>query len=147
MADSATTLNAEQREQLKQVFDLFTPYAASKAQNLYPTKDSRAKFVHYTSAEAALGIITTKRLWMRNTTCMADFREVNHGFDILQRLYDSKLKGLFAELDLARILDRVIIGPTQYPLAVLSALIAALTAAGVADANSKIVVSDIPIRT
>jgi hypothetical protein len=31
---------------------------------------------HYTSAEAALRIINSKCLWMRNTTCMSDYREV-----------------------------------------------------------------------
>src|SRR5207302_6421437 len=31
--------------------------------------------------------------------CMADYREVNHGFDILSRLYDPTLKDLFAVLD------------------------------------------------
>jgi len=38
--------------------------------------------VHYTSAEAALSIIGDKRVWIRNTTCMSDFREVEHRFDI-----------------------------------------------------------------
>jgi hypothetical protein len=41
------------------------------------------RFVHYTSAKAALSIINSKRLWMRNVTAMDDFREVQHGFDIL----------------------------------------------------------------
>ena len=40
------------------------------------------RFVHYTSADNALKIIRTKRLWMRNTTCMADYREVEHGYQI-----------------------------------------------------------------
>jgi hypothetical protein len=42
-----------------------------------------ARFAHYTSADAALKIIASKRLWMRNTTCMTDYREVDHGRDIL----------------------------------------------------------------
>src|ERR1035438_330030 len=32
------------------------------------------RFVHYTSAEAALKIIKSKRLWMRNAACMAGYR-------------------------------------------------------------------------
>ena|ERR1700689_4939027 len=49
--------------------------------------DEQLRFVHYTSAEAALQIIRQKRLWMRNTTCMADYREVRHGYDILNKVF------------------------------------------------------------
>ena len=42
------------------------------------------------SAEGAIGILQSKRLWMRNTTCMADYREVQHGFEILQRWFNEK---------------------------------------------------------
>jgi len=48
-----------------------------------PLKDCRTRYVHYTTADAALKIIESKRLWMRSTTCMADFREVEHGYDML----------------------------------------------------------------
>jgi Protein of unknown function (DUF2971) len=41
------------------------------------------RFVHYTSADAALKIIKNKRLWMRNSTCMADYKEVEHGYGML----------------------------------------------------------------
>ena len=56
-------------------------------QVILPAPAQFAKFVHYTSAESALKIINTKRLWMRNAVCMADFREVQHGFSILQRFF------------------------------------------------------------
>ena len=52
--------------------------------------DDRLQFVHYTSADAALSIIKTKRMWMRNTSCMSDYREVQHGFDILQKYFLDK---------------------------------------------------------
>jgi hypothetical protein len=45
------------------------------------------------------------------------------------------------------ILERVIIGPTQYPLAVYDALVIELTAIGVKDADKKVVYSNIPLRT
>ena len=54
--------------------------------------DEQLRFVHYTSAEAALKIIRSKRLWMRNTTCMADYREVRHGYDILYKFFSDKSK-------------------------------------------------------
>ncbi|MBX4971088.1 DUF2971 domain-containing protein [Rhizobium binae] len=45
------------------------------------------------------------------------------------------------------ILERVIIGPTQYPLAVYDALVIELEAIGVKDAATKVVYSNIPLRT
>lgn len=89
----------EELDRLKPIFDLFTPYAASKARERFPTRESRAQFVHYTSAEAALSIIKDKRFWMRRTSCMTDYREVNHGFNMLKRLFDPVLKPLLDELD------------------------------------------------
>jgi hypothetical protein len=59
------------------------------------------RFVHYTSAEAALSIIKSKRLWMRNTTCMADYHEVQHGLAFIKSFFsDSANTGAFvAALD------------------------------------------------
>ena len=72
---------------------IFMPYATKERRKLYePTNFQAAKFVHYTTAEAALGIITSKRLWMRNTTCMTDYREVQHGFTMLNRFFADKSK-------------------------------------------------------
>jgi hypothetical protein len=48
------------------------------------------RFVHYTSAEAALKIISQKRIWMRSTACMTDYMEVQHGFTILNRFFSDK---------------------------------------------------------
>ena len=62
---------------------IFTPFATEQIDRLYPTPEHRAKYVHYTSADAAISIIKSKRLWMRNATCMADYREVAHGYDFL----------------------------------------------------------------
>jgi hypothetical protein len=59
--------------------------------------DDRLRFVHYTSAEAALSIIRSKRLWMRNTTCMADYKEVQHGFEMFNNFFlDEKKKSAFS---------------------------------------------------
>ncbi len=49
-----------------------------------------ARFAHYTSAEAALKIFRSKRIWMRNAKCMSDYREVQHGFEIFQRFFSEK---------------------------------------------------------
>src|ERR1700693_3098635 len=72
---------------------IFTPLARKQREEFYKrdpvtgaVTDS-ARFVHYTSAEAALSIIKSKRIWMRNAMSMADYREVQHGFDIYQRFF------------------------------------------------------------
>ncbi len=65
--------------------------------------ETHVRFVHYTSAEAALSIIKSKRIWMRNTTCMSDYREVQHGFDMLNKFFadKSKMEQFVSALDLA----------------------------------------------
>jgi hypothetical protein len=65
------------------------PYAAKQIDEIYgvpeysKVDELSARFVHYTTAEAALKIISSKRVWMRNTQCMIDFREVQHEFEML----------------------------------------------------------------
>jgi hypothetical protein len=61
---------------------IFYPYAQRQIDETYGVPEyskidgvSR-RFVHYTTAEAALKIIKSKRVWMRNTLCMLDYREV-----------------------------------------------------------------------
>ncbi len=53
--------------------------------------------------------------------------------------------GLFGA-DIPNLLDRLIIGPCQHPLATYKALVRVLEDAGVADAANKVVYSDIPLR-
>jgi hypothetical protein len=52
------------------------------------------RVVHYTSGEAALQIIEKKRIWMRNTIYMTDYREVLHGFDIFKQYFLDTTKRL-----------------------------------------------------
>jgi hypothetical protein len=59
---------------------------------------------------------------------------------------DVSFSDALADLDLARIFDRLIIGPSPYPWARYQAFVAALTNCGVPDAHNRVVVSDIPIR-
>jgi hypothetical protein len=72
---------------------IFLPHSRRQRNRLYiESNGSRqpARFVHYTSAEAGLKIIQRKRLWMRNTTCMSDYREVQHGYGILTNFFSDK---------------------------------------------------------
>lgn len=67
---------------------------------------------------------------------------------IAQPVYSLPLQNIhgYANLEVASILDRVIIGPTQFPGALLEAFRSELAAAGVANPDSKVVFSDIPLR-
>jgi hypothetical protein len=60
---------------------------------------------------------------------------------------DGTVSPKLAELDIAAMFDRLIIGPSPYPLAMYEAFRTVLTTAGVADAGSKIFASLIPIRS
>jgi hypothetical protein len=74
---------------------IFMPHARKQREALYVGSSGLkpwARFVHYTSAEAALKIIESKRVWMRNTTCMADYSEVQHGYQILQRFFANEAR-------------------------------------------------------
>jgi hypothetical protein len=71
------------------IMGITMPHALKQIQAMYQRSpdQTHARFVHYTTAEAALSIIRTKRFWLRNTNCMSDYREVQHGFDIFNRYF------------------------------------------------------------
>jgi hypothetical protein len=83
---------------IQRLGDIFMPYAARQRRTL---QENMTRFVHYTSAEAALSIIGSKRLWMRNAKCMSDYSEVEHGFQIFNSFFsdESKQKAFAEELD------------------------------------------------
>jgi hypothetical protein len=60
---------------------------------------------------------------------------------------DATVSPVLAELDLAKMFDRLIIDPSQYSWPMCEAFTQALKAAGVADAEKRVFISDIPIRT
>ncbi len=68
---------------------ILMPHARKQRDEFFGQKK---RFVHYTSADAAIKIIKSKRLWMRNTTCMSDYREVQHGFEMLLRFFSDEDK-------------------------------------------------------
>ena len=59
---------------------IFFPDYISRIESLV---QSNRKFVQYTSAEAASRIISNREIWLRNTRCMNDFSEVEHGIKCL----------------------------------------------------------------
>jgi len=90
---------AEERIKLvSELESIFMPQARRQRDHAYESlrqsnvNDEQLRFVHYTSAEAALSIIRNKRLWMRNTTCMSDYSEVQHGFEMLNKFFSDQEK-------------------------------------------------------
>lgn len=77
-------LTTEQIAVADRLMAILYPYAYGKRRAFI---DNKRRFVHYTSAESALNIIRSKSIWMRNTTCMSDYREVLHGHQVLQRYF------------------------------------------------------------
>jgi hypothetical protein len=51
------------------------------------------------------------------------------------------------EFHLKHLLDRVIVGPTQYPVPIAQAFVSELLKVGVSDATNRVFISNIPIRT
>jgi hypothetical protein len=60
---------------------------------------------------------------------------------------DKTFDPILDDLDFAKLFDRLMIGPSPYPMAMSDAFIEALSNAGVAEASKKIFISGIPIRS
>lgn len=69
--------------------EIFMPYAAEHFQSF---KASKKKFVHYTAAENAIKILESSRIWMRNPMVMADYSEIQHGYDYLSQFFHDQNK-------------------------------------------------------
>lgn len=91
MAESKNQVSIPEDVQLR-LESIFMPRTREQRDELFRNEPSGndPRFVHYTSAENTLSIIKSKRLWMRNATCMSDYREVQHGFDILAKYFSAK---------------------------------------------------------
>jgi hypothetical protein len=70
-----------------QLYEIFNPYALNRQREMR-TKGTR--FVHYSSAEVAVNIIKKKEVWMRKSTAMNDFMEIDHGIKCLSGAYHSE---------------------------------------------------------
>ncbi len=93
-------------------FMIFHPFAVGKYQAMLASK---ARFVHYCSAEAAYHIVNSKRMRLRNAVVMNDFLEIEHGAQCLASAWRSstgeKFKKLIDEMypglpdELAKLVD------------------------------------------
>ena len=90
-----------------QYFKVFFPYAMAQRHKILT---NNLRFVHYTSAETAVSILTGRRMWMRRTSVMNDYMEFEYGkscvaeaikSDLWQRLrtfFDGIRPGLLGEV-------------------------------------------------
>ena len=74
--------------------EIFMPEFSRRRREAYrlqagaePQPGAMLRLAHYTSANAALSIIAEKRMWMRNTNCMADYSEILHGHKELLKFF------------------------------------------------------------
>ena len=86
-------------EELEKINGIFAPYALQKFRKI---TDDNTRFVHYTSAEAAINIIKNQEIWMRNAKCMNDFMEIEYGLRCLREAYNKSGREQFRN-----VLDRV----------------------------------------
>lgn len=77
-------------EEILQITRIFHPFYV---ENYERVLRDNIRFVHYTSAEAALGMLKHKNFWMRNARVMNDFSEVEYGCGMLVSAYRSPLGG------------------------------------------------------
>jgi hypothetical protein len=57
------------------------------SENKAKLEASGNKFIHYTSAENSLNILNSQRLWLRNPSCMNDYMEISHGYQMLLNFF------------------------------------------------------------
>jgi hypothetical protein len=63
-----------------ELYEIFFPYAHERAR---AAKEKNRRFVHYSSADAAIKMITNREVWMRKAKCMNDFSEIEYGMRCL----------------------------------------------------------------
>lgn len=52
-------------------------------------KAEKLRFVHYTTAESLLNILSSREIWLRQPKCMNDYSEIEHGISCLIKAYNS----------------------------------------------------------
>lgn len=88
-------------ETLKRM-QIFHPYTIERMERV---KDGKIRFVHYTSAENAMNIIRNGEVWMRKSSIMNDFMEIDHGLACLGAAWRSEDSGTTFKETLDKIYD------------------------------------------
>jgi hypothetical protein len=66
---------------------------------------------------------------------------------VYQLPLDKDVNPVLADLDLAKMFDRLIVGPSPYPWVMYEAFVGELTKMGISDAGNRVYVSGIPLRS
>ena len=66
---------------------IFFAYMAERTRDVIA---ARGRFVYYTTADTATRILANRQVWMRSTTAMNDYMEVEHGFECLNAAYKAE---------------------------------------------------------
>lgn len=66
---------------------IFFPYTDKRTKAI---QDDQRRFVYYTSAETAYKIITNEEIWMRSTSTMNDYMEIDYGIQCLSEAYKAQ---------------------------------------------------------
>ncbi len=91
----------ENTVEVAKLMSLFFPYAIERLQE---AREQKTKLAHYTSAEAAVKILRSNEIWLRNARIMNDFSEIEHGNQCLLSAWHSaesgaKLKFLLDDIE------------------------------------------------
>jgi hypothetical protein len=90
---------------LQKLFSLLCPDYFVRKESI---TGSECRFVQYTSAQAAMGIIENKEVWLRNTQCMNDYSEVEHGISCLSEAFRSEDVGQIFKNSLEKLFPGII---------------------------------------
>jgi hypothetical protein len=77
------------------LLSIFLPNAFNRFTHV---RSNNLRFVHYTNADVAAQILKHKRIWMRLSSTMNDFMEIEHGFECLNATWKSNLGAEFKAL-------------------------------------------------
>lgn len=69
---------------------IFFPHVTREMERV---RAAPGRFAHYTSADAALKILRSEKMLLRNSTLMNDFSEVRHGLECLRAAYNNSADG------------------------------------------------------
>ena len=86
-------MDSQQVEAQRRLVGVFMPDAVRK---LADVRAAGKRFAHYSTAENIFKIISSQTVWMRNTRCMSDYSEIEHGYAMLHQFFSkSVLKDAF----------------------------------------------------
>ena len=77
------------------LFGIFLPYFRDKRAH---SEQTRQRFAHYTSADSAVKMLNSEEVWLRKSSVMNDFSEIEFGIGCLDRAWRSPAGVQFKQL-------------------------------------------------